>query len=77
MDGIKKHFAHKFNEGLIKHFGYLPKNSEIATLISTNISPITSETARRWKLAINVPEILTIKKIGVLLKVKFDDLFDE
>ena len=73
---IRKHFSEKFNEGIKLHFGYIPKNSEIATLISINIHPITSETARRWRLGINVPELIMIKKIGKLLNVRFDDLFD-
>ena len=77
MDGIKKNFSNKFNEGVFNHFGYNPKNSEIATLISTNIRPITSETARRWRYGINVPELSMIKKIGKLLEIKFDNLFDE
>lgn len=77
MDGIKKNFSKKFNAGINLYFGYIPKNSEIATLISTEIQPITSETARRWRHGINVPELITIKKIGKLLDLKFDDLFDE
>jgi hypothetical protein len=77
MIGIKKHFSEKFNKGINLYFGYTPKNSEIATLISTQIQPVTSETARRWRHGINVPELIMIKRIGKLLNIKFDDLFDD
>ena len=76
MEQIKQHFKKKFTDGLFKYFGYNPTNIEIAVLISINIQPITSETARRWRLGINVPELTTIKKISYLLDIRFDDLFD-
>ena len=76
MKVMKLKFAEKFKKSLIVYYGYNPKNSEVALLISTNISPVTTETVRRWRLGLNLPEIETLKKISQVLDIDLTNLFE-
>ncbi len=77
MNNFKTRFHKELSKKLIVKYDRKLKPSEFATYYNLKFTrSITSETARKWLLGLNMPRIYVIKDLKSWLNLDLSDLFD-